>query len=324
MRAKTESILELACELGLEAAITDAAPLPLEELFIWRKREQLECPFETGEPWDRCSPQRFLPGARSILVAALPYGRPWPRVEDGPARGVVSRYAWGEDYHRELRSKLEELARRIKALFPGSRSRLQVDAGPLPERYLAWKAGLGWLGKNGCLYTETSGSYVFLGLLVTDAPLEPHGQGREGGGDRCGSCRRCIEACPTGALGEAPDKIAAPSPGGLLDYRRCLAYLTQAREFPPELTPHLGRRLWGCDTCQDVCPWNRDKARGNPPPADLARPPLEKIARLTRGEFRRLFGSTAAAWRGPVVLRRNARLILEQSSASRERSKPER
>jgi epoxyqueuosine reductase len=315
---KTALILEAAEMLGLEAAITDARPLPLAPLLEKRRQAGLECPFETGEPEDRCRPDRFLPGARSVLVAAMPYARPWPRVEDGPARGVVSRYAWGEDYHRVLLQKLEEMAHRVAALFPGARYRIQVDAGPLPERYLAWKAGLGWVGRNGCFYTERHGSYVLLGILVTDAPLLPGVDGEIRGAedechpvllDRCGSCRRCIEACPTGALREA--ETGAQPTRYFLDYRLCLAYLTQARDFPLKLRPRLGRRLWGCDTCQDVCPWNRGKARGKPPSPDLARPRLEEVARLTRGEFRRRFGGTAASWRGPAVLRRNARIILE-------------
>jgi len=306
--------------LGLEARVTDARPLPLAPLLERRRQLGLECPFETGEPEDRCRPDRFLPGACSVLVAALPYARPWPRVEDGPGRGVVSRYAWGEDYHRVLRQRLGDLARHMEDLFPGARWRIQVDAGPLPERYLAWKAGLGWVGRNGCFYTERHGSYVLLGILVTDAPLFPGDRAedeRRSLFDRCGSCRRCLEACPTGALREA-DESSTPLPPGhsgptyyFLDHRLCLAYLTQARDFPLELRPRLGRRLWGCDTCQDVCPWNRGKARGDPPPPDLARPRLEETACLTRGEFRRLFGGTAASWRGPAVLRRNARIILE-------------
>lgn len=189
----------------------------------------------------RLDPRRVLPGARAVVACALNYYQ----GEDAPGPRHVARYAWGEDYHALVEGRLRALLVEVEAAAPGARGRPYVDTGPLLERELAARAGLGWVGKNTMLLHPGLGSWFFVGVLLTtaeiafDAPLP----------DRCGSCTRCLRACPTGAF-------VAPY---VMDARRCVSYLTIERrgEIPEELRPGVGSLAFGCDACQDACPWNR-------------------------------------------------------------------
>ncbi|MHB8900959.1 MAG: tRNA epoxyqueuosine(34) reductase QueG [Thermoguttaceae bacterium] len=194
-------------------------------------------------------PGRVLEGARSMLVLATDYRTVEPG-EIGGGWGRVSRYAWGMDYHDLLRSRLNRLAEFHRRLVPDQQVRGVVDTSPLMEREFAVLAGLGWIGKNTLLLTRERGSWVFLSVLLTTAKLEADGPFAA---DHCGTCRACVEACPTGAL-------VKPY---VLDARRCISYLTiELRELPPpELRGALGEWLFGCDICQDVCPWNQRLSR---------------------------------------------------------------
>ena len=189
-------------------------------------------------------PRHVLDGARSILVLGANYRTVEP-VPPEPGEGKVSRYAWGTDYHGLIRRRLHRLADLHRRLVPEARVRGVVDTAPLPEREFAQLAGLGWIGKNTLLLNRQFGSWLFLAALLTTEELdydEPAGRGH------CGSCRACLDACPTGALIEAYR----------LDARRCISYLTiELRDgIPPDLREEIGDRLFGCDACQDVCPWN--------------------------------------------------------------------
>jgi epoxyqueuosine reductase len=159
-------------------------------------------------------------------------------------RGWISRYAWGRDYHRVMRDKLEQVRREIDTLAPGTETRIYVDTGPVVERAFARFSGIGWMGKNTCLINETKGSWFFLAVVLSSLALPPDLPAP----DRCGSCTRCLEACPTGAL-------VRPY---VMDASRCIAYLTieQKGSIPAELRPEIGLNVFGCDICQDVCPWN--------------------------------------------------------------------
>ncbi len=191
-------------------------------------------------------PQHVLPGVRSLLMLGFPYRTEEPQVAEGQA-GRIARYAWGtSDYHDLIHCRLKSLARWLEKKRPGVAVRGVVDSAPLMEREFASLAGLGWIGKNTLLLNKAQGSYFFLAALLTDLELPvdtPHAS------QHCGTCRRCLDACPTQAF---------PSPG-VLDASRCISYLTieHRSPIPHELREHMGAWVFGCDVCQDVCPWNR-------------------------------------------------------------------
>ena len=232
----------------------------------------------------RADLERLLPGTRSVICLALNYNTPLPYSTALPeaTRAWVSRYAWGEDYHQVFRRKLESfvtlLERRIPPCF---QTRIAVDTSPVLERALARHTGVGWLGKNTCLINQKLGSWLFLGEVLTTLELEPDLPAV----DRCGTCTRCLDACPTGALLEPR----------VLDSRLCISYWTiEARgSIPVEMRAGLGRHVFGCDICQDVCPWNRKAPASQEesflPQAGLFNPPLEELARISEEQFRELF-----------------------------------
>ena len=225
---------------------------------------------------------RTLPGFRSALVVAHSYGGGEPATPPGgdpatphgdPARAIVARYARGRDYHHVVGDKLEALADRLEHLAGRPvRQRAYVDTGPLLERELAARAGLGWFGKNTMLIHPRRGSYFFLGVLLTDLPLEPSAPFRE---DHCGTCRRCLDACPTGAL-LGRDERGAP----VMDARLCISYLTIELKgpIPEELRSAIGNRVFGCDICQEVCPWNEKFSGPTAEPAYAPRDGLDGVS----------------------------------------------
>ena len=234
----------------------------------------------------RRDPRNLLPSARSVLVVGQLYNAPIPYSTAVPDEtlGWISRYAWGDDYHLILRTRLEEIDRQLRVLTP-CETKICVDTAPLLERPLARAAGLGWIGKNTCLINQNQGSWFFLGELLTSLDLLPDAPPP----DRCGSCTRCIDACPTQAI--VP--TGHHSPAWQLDARLCIAYLNieLKGDIPEDQRPGIGHHVFGCDICQDVCPWNRRAAvTGDAPwqPRQLA-PPLAALAAITAGEFRAMF-----------------------------------
>ena len=230
----------LATELGLDVAGAAAvAPYESTERHILDRRHRglfADMRFTMAQPEVSCHPELLLEGARTVVSAALCYYAPGPAP--GPDEGKLPRYTW-RDAYTELRTKLETLGERL-----GGRYRVLVDANDHVDREAAVRAGVGFYGKNTVVITPTHGSWVVLGTLVTDVEIE----GSEPLGLDCGSCRLCIDACPTGALDEP----------GELDATRCLSYWTQApAPIPEEYREDLGAMVYGCDICQDVCPWNR-------------------------------------------------------------------
>ncbi len=195
---------------------------------------------------------RSLSGFESALVVAQSYADSEPTASPGdPSRAIVARYARGRDYHLVLRDRLEELADRLENIAGRPyRRRVYVDTGPLLEREVAMRAGLGWFGRNTMLIHPRRGSYFFLGVLLTDLPLTASDPFDE---EHCGTCRRCLDACPTGAL-LGRDENGAP----VIDATKCISYLTIELKgpIPHELRPAIGNRVFGCDICQEVCPWN--------------------------------------------------------------------
>jgi epoxyqueuosine reductase len=250
---------------------------------------------------DRLDPSRLLPGVRAAVAVALSYHTPSDDGEPAPAgRMRVARYAGGTDYHDVIRPRLDALARFIEsAAGPGARSRAAIDTSAVLERDLAARAGLGWFGKNTNLLTPSLGSWFFIGIVLTTA--EPAFDDEMA--DRCGTCTACLDACPTAAF-------TAPY---VLDARRCISYLTieHRGEIEEALRPLIGEWGFGCDVCQDVCPWNRKAAPAREPafaPADAFSP--EALLALDEPAFRERFRHTAL-WRARRSgLLRNAAIVL--------------
>jgi epoxyqueuosine reductase len=266
----------LAQELGLDAiGAAPAEPYVATERHIRERRARglfADMRFTMARPEESCHPENLLPGARTVISVALCYWLPEP--ERPPGHGRLPRYTWFDAYAR-LREKLDELGRRL-----GGAYRVLVDANQHVDREAAARSGVGFYGKNTLLITRRHGSWVVLGTLVTDVELEP----TPSLDLDCGECRLCIDACPTGALDEP----------GTLDSTRCLSYWTQAASPPPaEYRAELGAQVYGCDICQDVCPWNRgiEKRRAGEPLPDDATPHVSLVEwlRIDPDELRRRF-----------------------------------
>jgi epoxyqueuosine reductase len=247
----------------------------------------------------RVDPTKLVDGAQSVISVLLNY-YPAPSQED-PAAPIVSKYAYGKDYHELIRGRLRELLRYIKTNVAPASGRAFVDSAPVLDRAWAARAGLGWIGKNTCLISPESGSFFFIGSLILDIPLQYDRPVQ----DFCGDCERCIRACPTGA-------IVAPR---LIDSRRCISYLTieNKGEIDPAFRGKFRNRVFGCDICQDVCPWNR-KAK----PHDVQEfRPIPRLLEMTRQEwheldeqqFNALFRKSAVRRAGFEGLKRNLKYI---------------
>ncbi|MGQ0612234.1 MAG: tRNA epoxyqueuosine(34) reductase QueG [Planctomycetaceae bacterium] len=249
---------------------------------------------------DRRPPvEALLPGCRSVIALAVNYFVP----HEPPPGPRVSRYAWGEDYHRVLGRMLARLVPELEAAHPGERFLPCCDTKPVLEKAWAERAGLGWIGKNGCLISQEFGSYLFLAVVLTTAELAPDAPHP----DRCGSCTRCLHACPTGAF-------VAPK---VIDARRCIPYLTIEQWKPIPTTLPVAPWAFGCDACQEVCPWN-GKAKAcrrqefAPRPGQDA-PDLRAWVAMDGPEFRARFGDTALARPGRRGLARNALALLRET-----------
>jgi epoxyqueuosine reductase len=294
--------------------VATAEPLTDAKLELNRRIQAgIYSPLVTGSAIERTTPTLLLPGAKSVIMVAMAYSvdplldtdrhlESKPRKEPAKLCGILSRYARGQDYHRVMIPRLHQLAVFLEDLVPGTTCRVMVDSGPLMEKTMAYRAGLGFFGWNSCLITEAFGSWVFLGSLLTTAALPPDPfQPRT-----CQECGRCMKACPTGA-------ILAPY---VVDPNLCLSQVTQTRGIMPDrfLKP-LGSRLFGCDTCQEVCPHNRGIKLGSHPefaphPQIGSEPWLEMVVTSTNRSFKATFGQIAAGWRGKKVLQRNALINL--------------
>jgi len=273
----------------------------------------------------RASLRSAVPWVRSIIVCGINYNTEQPysvEVSDNKTRGWIARYAWSaEDYHDVVLQKLRQVETRIRceaerASAAEITTRCYVDTGPLVERVYAKYAGIGWIGKNTCILNQHLGSWIFLGVILTSLELESDLPAA----DRCGSCMRCIDACPTGALIQ-PYK---------LDATRCISYLTIEKRgsIPEEMRAGIGNHVFGCDICQDVCPWNGGTTSHSPkasatqatefqPRAGLVNPPLERIAGMSREDFQETFRRSPVKRAKYSGLRRNAVVAMGNSQDPR-------
>jgi epoxyqueuosine reductase len=319
-------IRRLARECGFELAGV-AAAAPAEDRARYRQWLAAgfagEMGYLSGARADaRDHPRNLLPAARSVISVGKLYNRPLPYSTRFSAaeRAWISRYAWSGDYHATVRRGLKKLEAALRAAADAPfASRILVDTAPLLERSYARLAGLGWIGKNTCLIHQGAGSWFFLGALLVSLEIGPDAPPP----DRCGTCRRCIDACPTAAL--------APAPGGggsMLDARRCIAYFTIELRgpIPERWRTEMGENVFGCDICQDVCPWNR-RAPSTADPDFATRnfaPPLEKLAGLGESEFRALFGATPVARARYPGFLRNVAVAMGNSGLAEFRAPLER
>lgn len=298
---RARAVKAFTAELGFDACgIAAAGPIdPEDRLGRW-----LDAGYHAGMDWMartkaiRQDPREKLPGAKSVVVVARNYYH--PRPEAGPDTGKVARYAWGRDYHKVLKKPLVKLARFLDAYGIETPSYAAVDSGPVMERAWAERSGVGWVGKNSLVLRRDIGSWFFLGTVVTEIALAPDAPIT----DHCGTCRACLDACPTDAF------VA----DGVVDARKCISYQTieNRGEIPVELHVKMEDWVFGCDICQEVCPWNRFAAvstePGFAPREGHANPRLDEIVGMDEVVFDERFAGTPirrTKWRGLV---RNASL----------------
>jgi epoxyqueuosine reductase len=316
----SESIKAAAREAGFELCGIARAEPTLESAFYpeWIRRGfhgkmgYLEGP--RGEM--RADPRTLLPSARSVISVGQVYNAPYrySTSVDDPDSGWVARYAWGRDYHDTLKDRLRALVRRLEesAKFD---SKICVDTSPLLERAYAHRAGLGWIAKNTCLINEQIGSWFLLGEILTSLELDTD----EPAPFRCGTCTRCIDACPTDAFVE----IGGHGPSHALDARRCISYWTieLKGDIPEDNHAEIGRHVFGCDICQDVCPWNRPARAATTTAAEFqpsnAEPSLEELAAMTPEQFNERFAGTPIKRSKYAGFLRNVAVVMGNSGDRR-------
>jgi epoxyqueuosine reductase len=305
----TTLIRQEAHRLGFfKTGIAPARQLPHSERFnSWIKNGfHGEMRYMERRAAKRLDPAKVLSGARSLVVVAMKYCSGSAFMAE-PLKGFISRYAWGDDYHGIVKTRLEQLLEFIRVLVPSVNGLCYVDTGPLMEKVWGAQTAIGWMGKHTNLITREQGSWFFLGTILLDIDLECDTPEK----DFCGRCRRCIDACPTGA-------IVAPY---VLDARRCVSYLTiELRgSIPEQLRSQIGNRIYGCDECQEVCPWNKFavdvSAEALKPRSENLRPDLVQLVHLTKAQFEKRFEGSAIlrATRDGFV--RNVAVALGNSGA---------
>jgi len=314
-----EIVKRAAAEAGFElAGVAAVRGFPELEYFPqWvaegkaGEMKYLEARNEAGE-LKRASLKNAAPWARSVVVCVINYNtaEPYSTEVSDPERGWISRYAWsGEDYHDAVLRRLRVVEAKLQEAAPDTQTRCYVDTGPLIERVYAKYAGVGWIGKNTCLLNQKLGSWLFLGVILTSLELQPDMPAR----DRCGTCTRCIEACPTEAF-------IAPYQ---LDATRCISYLTIEKrgDIGEELRGQMGRHVFGCDICQDVCPWNRKapvtQAAEFQSRPGLVNPALEWLAAMDAEQFRDTFRGSPVRRAKLSGVRRNAVVAMGNSGDRR-------
>lgn len=301
-----QDLIEYAKSIGVDKIrFTTASPFIEMKNRLKRQQElNYQSGFEEEDIEKRTEPKQLLPEGESIIAIALAYPSKMnnpPTGKRGERRGIFARASWGLDYHVAVRERLDLIENWLRERVSNLSVKSMVDTGELVDRAVAERAGIGWSGKNCSIITPEFGSYVYLGEMITNIPFPPD----EPIENECGDCRLCLDACPTGALVDA----------GRLNAKRCIAFLTQTKDFlPDEFRGKIGNRIYGCDTCQTVCPKNKGKANWIHdefmPDPELAKPLLTPLLKLSNKEFKKKFGTMAGSWRGKKPIQRNAILAL--------------
>lgn len=301
-----QNLIDYAASIGIDKiGFTSVSPFhELKNRLIRQQELGYASGFEEPDIEKRVSPKSLLVEASSIISIAIAYPskmKDAPQSVKGARRGIFARASWGIDYHTVLREKLALLELFILAHIPDAKLRSMVDTGELSDRAVAERAGIGWSAKNCSIITPEFGSYVYLGEMITSIPFAPNEQME----DQCGDCRLCLDVCPTGALIE----------GGQLNAQRCIAFITQTKTMvPDEFRAKIGNRIYGCDTCQTVCPKNKGKANlqheAFKPDPELVKPLLLPLLKMTNRTFKETYGHMSGAWRGKNPIQRNAIIAL--------------
>ena len=301
-----QQIRDYAAYIGIDKiGFASADPfVELKQRLIRHRELGYESGFEEKDLDKRTTPTLLLPGAQSIIAIAVAYPSKMndsPKSARGERRGLFCRASWGTDYHLVLKDMLTELEAFILTLVPEAKLKSMVDTGELSDRAVSERAGIGWSGKDTMIITEEFGSYVYLGEMITNIPFIPDTPME----DQCGECRLCMDVCPTGALVQP----------GQLNAQRCIAFLTQTKNpVPLEFRDKIGNRIYGCDTCQTVCPKNRKKynqhQKAFEPDGELVKPLLKPLLRLSNRQFKERFGHMSGSWRGKNPIQRNALIAL--------------
>ncbi|MGY3316194.1 epoxyqueuosine reductase [Peribacillus simplex] len=306
MNAFKQEVILYSKEIGIDKiGFTSATAFAELKARLIRQQElDYQSGFEEGDIEKRVRPELIFEKPQSIISIALAYPsklKDAPQSTKGERRGIFCRASWGTDYHTVLRNKLQLLEGFIKDKVPGAVVKSMVDTGELSDRAVAERAGIGWSAKNSMIITPEFGSFVYLGDMITNLPFEPD-QPME---DQCGTCNKCVDVCPTGALVQ----------GGQLNSKRCIAFLTQTKGFlPDEFRTKIGNRLYGCDTCQTVCPKNKGMDfhfhEEMEPDPELAKPLLKPLLTISNRDFNETYGHVSGSWRGKKPIQRNAILAL--------------
>ncbi|WP_299090466.1 tRNA epoxyqueuosine(34) reductase QueG [uncultured Metabacillus sp.] len=301
-----QEVIAYSKEIGIDKIGFTSANMfeELKQRLITQQELGYQSGFEEPDIEKRVTPVKLLPKASSIISIALAYPSKMknaPKSTREDRRGIFCRASWGQDYHTILRDRLSKLESFLKEKVPDIQVKSMVDTGELSDRAVAERAGIGWSGKNCSIITPEFGSYVYLGEMITNFPFPPDTPME----DQCGSCRKCLDVCPTGALVQ----------GGQLDSTKCIAFLTQTKGFlADEYRTKIGNRIYGCDTCQTVCPVNKGKDfhfhEEMEPDPEIAKPKLKPLLTMSNREFKEKFGHISGAWRGKKPLQRNAILAL--------------
>ncbi|WP_169056654.1 tRNA epoxyqueuosine(34) reductase QueG [Bacillus pumilus] len=301
-----EELIHYAKEIGVDKIRFASADTfdSLKDRLILHESLGYLSGFEEPDIEKRTNPSLLLPKAKSIVAIALAYPskmKDAPRSTKDARRGIFCRASWGTDYHVVLKKKLDMLEEFLRSKHADIRTKSMVDTGELSDRAVAERAGIGFSAKNCMIITPEFGSYVYLAEMITNVPFEPD----EKIEDQCGTCNKCVDSCPTGALVNP----------GQLNSQRCISFLTQTKGFlPDEFRSKIGNRLYGCDTCQIVCPINKGKdfhlhPEMEPDP-EIAKPLLKPLLTISNREFKEKYGHVSGSWRGKKPIQRNAILAL--------------